>query len=164
MKKIFEILVAITMLTGLSGCKTVNDNKGVAKAKTEQKETESSKLAKQIANRPVEKTAPHIGDTPDQVKNSSWGETNDIANGGNYEIWYYPGGKFIFFEKGKVTEINENIQPKIGMSKEEVINTSWGKPDHINKTTNSYGTNEQWVYSGNKYLYFQDGILETIQE
>ncbi|PEL13797.1 hypothetical protein [Bacillus sp. AFS017336] len=164
MKKLIVSIAAITMLTGLAGCKTVNDNKGVVKAKTEQKETESSKLAKQIANKPIQKANPNIGDTPDQVKNSSWGESTDIANGGNYEIWYYPGGKFIFFEKGKVTEINENIQPKIGMSKEEVINTSWGKPESINKTTNAYGTNEQWVYSDNRYLYFENGILTDIQE
>lgn len=55
--------------------------------------------------------------------------------------------------------------PKIGMTDNEVINeTSWGKPEDINKTTTVYGTSEQWVYSGYKYLYFDDGILTTIQE
>ncbi|QKE71886.1 hypothetical protein HPK19_03290 [Arthrobacter citreus] len=60
MKKFIVSIAAITILTSLSGCKTVNDNKGIAKAKTEQKETESSKLAKQIANRPIQKTQKQI--------------------------------------------------------------------------------------------------------
>lgn len=53
----------------------------------------------------------------------------------------------------------------IGMTQEEVLMSSWGKPDKINRTTNSYGVSEQWVYryrvSG--YLYFDDGILTSIQ-
>lgn len=51
----------------------------------------------------------------------------------------------------------------IGMTKERVIQSSWGKPEKINSTTNAYGTREQWVYRGHSYLYFQDGILTTIQ-
>jgi hypothetical protein len=53
----------------------------------------------------------------------------------------------------------------IGMSKEDVLASSWGKPDHINTTTNAYGTSEQWVYGRyhNGYLYFRDGILTSIQ-
>jgi len=58
-----------------------------------------------------------------------------------------------------------NPQPvSIGMTKEEVLTEGWGRPNDINKTTNADGTNEQWVYDGYKYLYFEDGILTTIQE
>lgn len=39
---------------------------------------------------------------------------------------------------------------------------SWGEPLDINTTTGSYGTHEQWVY-GTSYLYFENGILTTIQ-
>lgn len=52
---------------------------------------------------------------------------------------------------------------RIGMTQLEVLNSSWGKPNHINKTTGSYGVHEQWVYGGNNYLYFENGILTTIQ-
>jgi len=52
---------------------------------------------------------------------------------------------------------------RIGMTKQDVLGSNWGKPNHINKTTRSYGVHEQWVYSGNNYLYFEDGILTTIQ-
>ena len=52
---------------------------------------------------------------------------------------------------------------QIGMSKKEVLASSWGKPKSINKTTNAYGTNEQWVYYGNNYLYFDGDKLTSIQ-
>jgi hypothetical protein len=51
----------------------------------------------------------------------------------------------------------------IGMTKDEVLGSSWGKPESVNKTTNAYGVREQWVYGGRNYLYFKDGILESIQ-
>lgn len=44
---------------------------------------------------------------------------------------------------------------------------SWGSPNDINRTIAANGTHEQWVYEGynfdNSYLYFDDGILTTIQ-
>lgn len=52
---------------------------------------------------------------------------------------------------------------KIGMSKEACVEAI-GKPHKVNKTINSYNTLEQWVYGNGKYLYFNNGILETIQE
>lgn len=60
----------------------------------------------------------------------------------------------------KTTYIKE---PTIGMTKEEVKNSTWGSPQKINTTTTRYGVHEQWVYSGHKYLYFDDGILTSIQ-
>ncbi len=50
----------------------------------------------------------------------------------------------------------------IGMSKEQALASSWGKPRRINRTTTARGATEQWVYSGG-YLYFVNGILTTIQ-
>lgn len=53
---------------------------------------------------------------------------------------------------------------KIGMTKKQVINkTSWGAPDSINKTTTAHGSQEQWVYGDNNYLYFTNGKLTAIQ-
>lgn len=53
----------------------------------------------------------------------------------------------------------------LGMTPEDVLASSWGKPTHINRTTTSYGESEQWVYRQYRrgYLYFKNGILETIQ-
>lgn len=58
-------------------------------------------------------------------------------------------------------------EPAIGMTAEEVLNSTWGEPDDVNKTTNKHGVSEQWVYitdKGNKYIYLEDGIVTTIQE
>lgn len=51
---------------------------------------------------------------------------------------------------------------KLGMTEQDVIDSSWGKPRKINRTTNKYGVREQWVYDGG-YLYFEDGVLTSIQ-
>jgi len=41
----------------------------------------------------------------------------------------------------------------IGMTEEEVIQSSWGKPMDINRTITDSGTHEQWVYDNYNYLY-----------
>jgi hypothetical protein len=50
----------------------------------------------------------------------------------------------------------------LGMSQDDVLKSSWGRPERINRTHNKYGTHEQWVYPGG-YLYFEDGTLTSIQ-
>ena len=49
----------------------------------------------------------------------------------------------------------------IGMTS-EMCKLSWGNPKSINETLNSGSKDEQWVYSDN-YLYFENGLLKTIQ-
>ena len=50
----------------------------------------------------------------------------------------------------------------IGMSQQDALDSNWGKPQKINRTTNAHGVSEQWVYNGG-YLYFKDGVLTSIQ-
>lgn len=50
----------------------------------------------------------------------------------------------------------------IGMSQQDVLDSSWGRPQKVNKSTTVYGVREQWVYGGGNYLYFEDGVLTTI--
>lgn len=50
----------------------------------------------------------------------------------------------------------------IGMTAEQ-CRAAWGRPQDINRTSASYGVHEQWVYDGHDYLYFENGILTTIQ-
>ena len=52
----------------------------------------------------------------------------------------------------------------IGMSQQDVLDSIWGQPEDINKTTTKYGVSEQWVYSGYRYIYFDNGIVTAIQE
>lgn len=51
----------------------------------------------------------------------------------------------------------------VGMSKQDVLDSSWGKPIKKNITTTQYGTREQWVYPNYNYLYFENGKLTSIQ-
>lgn len=54
---------------------------------------------------------------------------------------------------------------KIGMTRQQVVkNTRWGAPLRVNTTFTKYGTSEQWVYWGYKYLYFENGQLAIIQK
>lgn len=57
--------------------------------------------------------------------------------------------------------------PDIGMTADEIRNSTWGEPYEINKTTTKYGVSEQWVYkyySDYRYIYLDDGIVTVIQE
>lgn len=58
----------------------------------------------------------------------------------------------------------QKSEPRIGMTKEEVRESTWGEPIEINKTVTVYGTSEQWVYNNYKYIYFDDNIVTGIQE
>lgn len=53
----------------------------------------------------------------------------------------------------------------LGMSPQDVLDSSWGKPDKINRTIRASGTREQWVYRerGEGYLYFENNVLTSIQ-
>lgn len=72
----------------------------------------------------------------------------------------------------KVTGFNRVIgnemklfKAEIGMTKAEVVAfTKYIQPKDINKTTTQYSVREQYCYSSKNYLYFEDGILTTIQE
>lgn len=82
---------------------------------------------------------------------------------GNTDNWF----EYVQDEQSKEYDIYNKtcITPKVGMKKEEVINGTWGRPTKINKTTTSNGTSEQWVYKGNKYIYFNEvGKVSAIQE
>lgn len=84
----------------------------------------------------------------------------NIANksiaGNEYDTYYYESNNLNFPERLK--------EPKIGMTASEVENSTWGKPNKKNKDTYSWGTKEQWVYSGYKYIYFENGIVTSISE
>jgi len=48
------------------------------------------------------------------------------------------------------------------MTQQEVLDSSWGNPKDINRSTYTFGVHEQWCYQGYNYLYFEDGILTFI--
>jgi hypothetical protein len=50
----------------------------------------------------------------------------------------------------------------IGMTQSQV-RQSFGKPQRISRTTRARGVSEQWIYE-RAHLFFDDGVLVTIQE
>ncbi|MBN8887591.1 MAG: hypothetical protein J0I77_17840 [Rudaea sp.] len=72
----------------------------------------------------------------------------------------------------------EEWQPRIGMTQAEVMKVieskdcwdrafRWCGSHKVNRTENARGTHEQWVFGNERlswYLYFDDGVLTTIQE
>ncbi|RXZ00845.1 hypothetical protein [Fictibacillus sp. S7] len=66
--------------------------------------------------------------------------------------------------KSDAVQSNLKGVPEVGMSKSEVLSTTWGNPIDINTTKTASSNKEQWVYSGYKYVYFEDGVVTTIQE
>lgn len=68
-------------------------------------------------------------------------------------------------EQEKITkELNKPKEPAIGMTKEQILNSTWGSPNKKNVTENAYGTHEQWVYDKGRYIYFDNGIVTSIQK
>jgi len=66
--------------------------------------------------------------------------------------------------KGAIDSAIAGHRVIIGMTQEQCLE-AWGKPSHINKNINAFGVSEQWVYSmSNSYLYFEDGVLQSIQK
>lgn len=63
-------------------------------------------------------------------------------------------------------DITSNLaqKPSIGMTAQEVRESTWGKPYEINKDTYSWGTNEQWCYDNYKYIYLENGIVTSISQ
>jgi len=51
----------------------------------------------------------------------------------------------------------------LGMTANQAL-ISWGKPKKVNKRVSSSGTDEQWVYPGHQYLYFENDILKSLQQ
>ena len=105
------------------------------------------------------------------LSNTTDGEivSNIILNNDNTLIYKYvdSGDEFKYIYNSDSTKFpvyEPKSPPKIGMTKTEAENSTWGKPTKINKTTTAYGTHEQWVYSENRYLYFDNGYLTSIQE
>lgn len=109
--------------------------------------------------------------TKDYYSTLSYGEDFKSVSDAEFDaLW----GRVVLAE-GKATAIAAKQQEakdkaaarkkgvSIGMTREQVVGSSWGRPEHVNTTRTSYGVREQWVYGSRNYLYFQDGILTTIQ-
>lgn len=54
--------------------------------------------------------------------------------------------------------------PYLGMTPAQAVGSNWGKPSSVNRTQDSAGNHEQWVYGNSgHYLYFDNSELTSIQ-
>lgn len=84
-----------------------------------------------------------------------------------YSPYSFSQTKIILSKESNNTKPKDKVkilEPSIGMTKTEVENSTWGRPNKINKTTTTYGISEQWCYSNYRYIFFKDGIVTSIQE
>ena len=61
-----------------------------------------------------------------------------------------------------VTTVTRN--PSLGMTTAEVLLTSWGKPLDKRVSGSPNGSTEVWTYSGNRIIYFFNGIVTNIKQ
>jgi hypothetical protein len=50
------------------------------------------------------------------------------------------------------------------MTAAEIKESNWGPPEEINRTITAFGTSEQWVYIGYRYIYLENGVVTAIQD
>lgn len=99
------------------------------------------------------------------IRDTIKGTTNPDAD----DYYEHENAGTIIAEKEKeydsiVNSANTQKGPSIGMSKNEIEASTWGKPKKINKTTYEWGTTEQWCYSNYRYIYFKNGVVTAISE
>ena len=64
--------------------------------------------------------------------------------------------------ENQITAQRKGEGVRIGMTQQQVLESSWGKPQKVNRTVTSSGTREQWVYGGG-YIYIENGVVTAIQ-
>jgi hypothetical protein len=90
-----------------------------------------------------------------------------IPKTGNYAISHGPCSSWGTLGDVEITDVTRTGLPDVtlGMTIAEVTEgTWWGHPERINRTRTAAGDDEQWVYSGGRYLYFHNGELRAIQD
>jgi hypothetical protein len=58
-----------------------------------------------------------------------------------------------------VAEMRSTQPPSVGMTKKEVLESSWGRPKGMSRSNYGSYSTEQWDYGNGDYLSFSNGIL-----
>lgn len=83
--------------------------------------------------------------------------------GSIYRFWHTINPKTRFRWPKATWVAIERRTAVLGMSPDQA-RLAWGGPMRIHRTTNRKGIRQQWVYRGSRYLYFDNGILASIQD
>ena len=91
-----------------SDFKYVTGGEELQKQKEENQNKKTNETQEEVY---LKKEKPRIGMTTEEVENSEWGKPNDInttiTNYGTSEQWVYGNGRYIYFDDGVVTAIQE---------------------------------------------------------
>lgn len=93
-----------------------------------------------------------------------------IRRGTTVEPWYQFSqnlvNKFLYDQQtyNSVNKQRNAPEPSIGMTRMQVRQSKWGKPTKINKTSTKYADHEQWVYNGNKFMYFENAFVTSTSQ
>ncbi len=86
---------------------------------------------------------------------------NEISDGETYSA----DDKLIYegmFENGRIPE--ERRSPHVRMTENEVVSSSWGRPNFKDEITTEDGVFDKWIYYGKGYVYFENGIVVDIED
>jgi hypothetical protein len=78
------------------------------------------------------------------------------------EEFFTKDPKKTFHWSERVWKAIEEEKVFVGMTSDQA-KLSWGKPKDVNRTNTGSNIHEQWVYASGSYLYFEDGLLTTVQ-
>ncbi len=54
-------------------------------------------------------------------------------------------------------------EPRIGMSRQRLEATCWGKPDHVDRRETARGVTERYVYGKTRFVLLHNGIVTSVQ-
>jgi hypothetical protein len=53
--------------------------------------------------------------------------------------------------------------PRVGMTRNQVEATCWGKPDHVDRRETARGITERYVYGKSRFVLLHNGIVTSVQ-
>ena len=65
-------------------------------------------------------------------------------------------------EQAKQSRHLKSLGVHLGMSQEDVVASSWGRPRSVSRTSTGYGVTETWHYGYPNYLFFDNGRLTQV--
>jgi hypothetical protein len=106
-------------------------------------------------------------------------QLDGIERGINSNAYYYvtledgrTGYIFAFDLVGFVTDVDparaaaeckRRGNPRVGMTRNQVEATCWGKPDRVDRRETARGVTERYVYGKSRFVLLHNGIVTSVQ-
>jgi hypothetical protein len=60
-------------------------------------------------------------------------------------------------------ECKRRGDPRVGMTRKQVEETCWGKPDRVDRRETARGVTERYVYGKNRFVLLHNGTVTSVQ-